>query len=41
MGPEGGSDEKSKQENEVDGHGDEEQNIQQGAVNHGADSTEN
>ena len=41
MGPEGGTDQKSNEEKEVDGHGDEEQNIQQGAFNHGVDSTQN
>ena len=41
MGPEGGSDQKSKQENEVDGHGDEEQKIKQGAVKHDMDPIEN
>ena len=41
MCPEGGSDEKSNKENEVDGHGDEEEKIQQGAVRHGVDTAEN
>ena len=37
MGPEGGSNQKSNQENEVDGCGDEEQKIQQDCVKHGVD----
>ena len=41
MGPEGGSDQKSNQENGVDGQGDEEQKVQQGVVKHGMDPTEN
>ena len=39
MCPEGGADEKSNQENEVDGHGDEEQNVQKAAFEHGVDPT--
>ena len=40
MGPEGGSDEKSNKENEVDGHGYEEQKVQQAAFRHAGDPTE-